>query len=118
MEKNKQTRQIGFSRRLHERLQNERPELAKKLDEKELLFIIESVFEEISVLLRSGVRVIFEGYLSFYTKAIKRKCSDLHTGEDWMTHKRRLRWKPSPRFKEMTEIEISEEEYLTETKKT
>lgn len=112
-----QVRQIGFARRLKERVDAEHPELSKKLDENEILILIELLFKEVAFLLRSGYRVIFEGFVSFYTKPIKRKCSNLHTGEDWMTYKRRLRWTPAPHMKAISEIEISEDEYKKETKK-
>lgn len=112
-----QVRQIGFARKLKERLDNEQPELSKKLNEAEILLLIELLFSEISTLLRTGYRVIFEGFVSFYTKPIKRKCTNLHTGENWMTYKRRLRWTPAPDMKKITEIEITEAEYKDETKK-
>lgn len=112
-----QIRQIGFARKLKERLDNEHPELAAKLDETELLLLIELFFKEISILLRLGYRVIFEGFVSFYTKPIKRKCTNLQTGEDWMTFKRRLRWIPQPNMKKLTEVEITESEYNQAMKK-
>jgi nucleoid DNA-binding protein len=112
-----QVRQIGFSRRLKERLDAQHPDISKKLDEAELLVIIELLFMEVAHLLKSGYRVIFEGFVSFYTRPIKRKCSNLHTGEDWMTYKRRLRWTPAPNMKAISEVEISEDEYMKETNK-
>jgi nucleoid DNA-binding protein len=118
MEKqNKQIRQAGFVREMKKALEEQQPELAAKLDEKDLLFLIELFFKQISVHLRSGLRVIFEGFASFYTKPIARKCTNLRTEEDWMTYKRRLRWSPLPDMKKATEIEITKEQYLEETKK-
>jgi nucleoid DNA-binding protein len=112
-----QVRQIGFARRLKERLDDQHPDLSKKLDETDLLVLFDLFFMEVAYLLRSGYRVIFEGFVSFYTKPIKRKCTNLHTGKDWMTYKRRLRWNPAPDMKVISEVEITEEQYLEETKK-
>lgn len=112
-----QIRQIGFARKLKEYLDTEQPELSKKLNEAEILLLIEAFFTVVSVLLRSGYRVIFEGFVSFYTKPIERKCSNLHTGKDWMTYKRRLRWTPAPNMKKIAEVEITKEQYLEQTKK-
>lgn len=113
----KQIRQAGFVKGMLKEIEQERPELAEKLDEKELLFLIELFFKQLSVHLRSGLRVIFEGFASFYTKPIARKCTNLRTDENWMSYKRRLRWLPLPDMKSATEIEITEEEYKAETKK-
>lgn len=118
MEKqNKQIRQAGFVKGMLKELQNENPELAEKLTEKELLSLIELFFKQLSVHLRSGLRVIFEGYASFFMKPIARKCTNLRTDDTWMTYKRRLRWSPLPDMKKATEIEITKEQYLAETKK-
>ena len=114
---NKQIRQAGFVREMKKVLEEQKPELAAKLDEKELLFLIELFFKQLSVHLRSGLRVIFEGYASFFMKPIARKCTNLRTDDTWMTYKRRLRWSPLPDMKKATEIEISKEEYLMETRK-
>ncbi|MGE7305833.1 hypothetical protein AAXE64_27165 [Priestia megaterium] len=124
---NKQIRQMGVARRIKQRLEGgqvknsqlsdkEIFELSEKLSDKEILLIINLLFHEISILLRLGFRVIFEGYASFYTKAIQRTHTDIRTNEQWITRKRRLRWKPAPDMKKVTEIDISEEEYLEEAK--
>lgn len=113
---------MGFVRALREQLRlNEAtnptlPKLSKKLTDTEMLLLIETAFDLLSHLLRAGFRVIFEGYFSFYTKAIKRQCKNLHTNDVWMTYMRRLRWKPAPDFKKATEVEITEAEYLKEVK--
>lgn len=112
----KQIRQAGFVKGMLKELKNEKPELADKLDEKDLLFLIELFFKQLSVHLRAGLRVIFEGYASFFMKPIARKCTNLQTDDSWMTYKRRLRWSPLPDMKKATEIEISKEQYLVETK--
>jgi nucleoid DNA-binding protein len=114
---NKQIRQAGFVKEMKKKLDIDNPDLANKLTEKDLLFIIELFFSQISVHLRAGLRVIFEGFASFYTKPIARKCTNLRTDETWMTYKRRLRWTPLPDMKKSTEIEITKEQYLIETKK-
>lgn len=118
MEKqNKQIRQAGFVRGMKKTLEEQNPELAVKLDEKDLLFLIDLFFNQLSIHLRSGLRVIFEGFASFYMNPIARKCTNLHTNDTWMTYKRRLRWSPLPNMKKATEIEITKEQYLEETQK-
>lgn len=113
MEKpNKQIRQAGFVKGMKQVLDEQNPKLSEKLDEKDLLYLIELFFTQLSVHLRSGLRVIFEGYASFFMKPIARKCTNLRTNDTWMTYKQRLRWSPLPNMKDMTEIEISKEEYL------
>lgn len=114
---NKQIRQTGFSKRLKERLDKEDPELGKLLSQESLTKILVLAFEELIVLLRDGYRVIFEGYFSFFTKPIKRKCFNLHTKEEWWTFKRRIRFKSMPDFKKKVEIDIPESEYLLEKDK-
>lgn len=113
----KQIRQAGFVREMIKTLQEEHPRLAAKLGEEDLLILIEVFFNQISLHLRAGLRVIFEGFASFYTKPIARKCTNLRTNETWMTYTRRMRWAPLPNMKKSTEVEITREEYLTELKK-
>ena len=117
MEKEKQIRQVGFARKLEQRLRTEHPALAEKISFVDIQTFIEVFFKELSAQLKTGVRVIFEQHASFYTKAIKRKCTNMQNQEQWMTYKRRLRWTPAPSMKQRTEIELQEEEYLEEINK-
>ena len=120
----KQIRKAGFARRLHERVGRERPELASKLTEEDHKVLIDLFFDELSSLLKSGFRVVFEGYASFFTKPIKRTCTNVRKIDDgivddadkWSTFKRRLRWKPLPKLKE-SEVDLTEEEYTELEKK-
>lgn len=107
----KSLRQTGFVKNWKERVESERPELADLSDE-DLLYLLNSHYEELSELMKLGYRVIFEGHLSYYTKPIKRKCTNMHTGEEWWSYKRRIRTKPMDLMKSRTEIDLTEEEYL------
>lgn len=115
--RSKQIRQAGFVKEMKKALETKKPELAEKLTEEDLWFLIELFFHQLSSLLRSGLRVIFEGYASFYTRPIARKCTNLQTDESWMTYCRRLRFTPMPKMKKSTEFDITKEEYLKETMK-
>lgn len=97
---------------MHKKLLEEHPEIAVKITEDELYKILKVSFALIGELLGKGYRVIFEGYFSFFTKPIKRKCTNLYTKENWWTYKRRIRVKPMDSIKKIAENDISEEEYL------
>jgi nucleoid DNA-binding protein len=112
----KSMRQVGFLKHWRNRIEKERPALASLSDE-DLLYLVDSKYEELSDLLKNGYRVTFEGHWSYYTKPIKRKCMNMNTGEEWWTFKRRLRTKPMEKMKGNTEIDITEEEYALENRK-
>ncbi|PGQ88192.1 hypothetical protein [Priestia megaterium] len=116
----KQIRNKGFSIAVRTKIEEKHPELLEKYKDGDIQKIVECALEVLSELLRSGYRIIFEGYFSFFTKPIKRKCSNLHTNETWWTYKRRIRVKPMDHLKEVSEVEITEEEYkqyIEETEK-
>lgn len=116
----KQIRNKGFSVAVRKKIEQEHPELLAKYTDGDFQKIIECALKVLSELLRDGYRVIFEGYFSYFTKPIKRKCSNLHTKETWWTYKRRIRVKPMDKLKELSEVEITEDEYkqfIEETQK-
>lgn len=100
-----------------ERLEETDSRLANKLSEDELITIFFTMFRLIGELIQKETRVIFEGYLAFFTNPVKRKCTNLHTNEVWWTYKHRIRMKPLDELKRLAETEISEEEYNRLTKK-
>lgn len=102
--KDEQIRLAGVIKRVKKRVDEERPDI--KVDEKALKYIITVFFEEVSSLLYAGKRVIVENFVSFYTKPIKRRCSDPRTGEVWMTYRRRMRWKPAKAMKNKVESDM------------
>lgn len=108
---NKQIRTRGFSNALHKKLQKEHPEIAAKIKPEEVFDLLESAFRLVGELLKDGYRVILEGYFSYFTKPIKRKCTNLHTNETWWTYKRRVRSTTLGQLKEVAEVDITEEEY-------
>lgn len=125
-------RQIGFVRRLQERLRTQSSQRRRSkeavsvaetasldridaLTDEDLNIIITEFWAELGLCLRLGIRVIFEGWISFFTKPIKRNCYDMTTGKRWIEFKRRVRTRPLDRFKEIAEVAISEEQYLLET---
>lgn len=108
---NKQIRTRGFSIALYKKLQKEHPEIAQKLKPEEVFEILEASFRLVGELLKDGYRVILEGYFSFFTKPIKRKCTNLHTKETWWTYKKRVRTTTLGKLKEEAEVDITVKEY-------
>lgn len=108
---NKQIRQVGFSKLVHKRLTEKNPELAEKIKYEDLIYILDIMFGILGELLRDGYRVIFEGHFSYFTHPVKRKCTNLHTNEEWWTFKRRVRTKPMDKLKGVAEVDMTEEEY-------
>lgn len=117
MKSSKQIRQQGISKNVKKRLEKEHPQLAKKLSSHELLIIMEAYLVEIIGSLKSGYRVIFVGFGSFFTRPVKRQCSNPKTKEQWMTYKRRIRFSPSPSLRVKAETDMTEKEYMQDTKK-
>lgn len=116
----KQIRNKGFSVAVRERLKKEHPDIIDRYKDGDIQKIVDCALKVLSELIRDGYRVIFEGYFSYFTKPIKRKCSNLHTKETWWTYKRRIRVKPMDHIKEISEVEITEDEYnkfIEETQK-
>ena len=88
------------------------PELSNKITEDEIISIFNTGFRIMGELLYKGVRVIFEGYFSFYTNPVKRKHSHIATKDTWFTYKNRVRMKTALKFKKISESSLSEEEFL------
>ena len=110
----KQVRNAGFFAAVYNQLQKENPNLANKLAIDDISIITDTSMRVIAGFLKSGHRVILEGYFSFFTKPIKRKCSNLQNNsadETWWTFKRRIRIKPMRDLKKMVEVDITEKEY-------
>jgi predicted DCC family thiol-disulfide oxidoreductase YuxK len=122
-------KQKGFVRRLEERLEvrDSQRRIPRKnisgaeqsslnriasLSEDDLDVIISEMWAELGVCLESNIRVSFEGWISFFTKPVKRRCYNMYTGDRWVEFKRRIRSNSLDRFKEQAEVTISEEEYL------
>lgn len=84
------------------------------LNVEDLDIIITEFWEELGSCLRIGMHVAFEGWLTFFTRPIKRNCYDMHTTNRWIEFKRRIRTNSLDRFKEKAEVSISEELYLSE----
>jgi predicted DCC family thiol-disulfide oxidoreductase YuxK len=121
-------KQKGFVRRLQKRLvvralQRRGPRknvsLAEEgslnrisvLTDEDLDIIISEVWAELGACLRANIRVSFEGWISFFTKPIKRNCYNMIDGSRWVEFKRRIRSNSLDRFKEQAEVTISEEGY-------
>lgn len=83
--------------------------LALTLDD--LDFILSEMWEELSQLLRDGKRVIFEGWASFFTRPVKRKCYNMSTVKNWWTYRCRIRMTPLAHFRRQAETDISIEKY-------
>lgn len=113
---NKQVRQTAFVRGLHKQLPEDNPRL-RSLTENDLHYLIKLIFVEIATHLREGHRVIFEGLISFFTKPVKRKCTNMHTGNTWYTLKRRFRTQPLDVMKAIAEVDVTEDEYELAKKK-
>lgn len=107
-----QIRNAGFAKAVHKQMEKMNPDLAAKTSETDIHQILDIMLEVLAVLMRDGYRVIFEGFFSYFTKPIKRKCTNLHTNETWWTYKRRIRCKPMDHVKSIAETEITEEIYL------
>ena len=110
----KQIRNKGFYNAIQNKLNEESPDLAARLSLDDISVIMDTALRVMAELLKDGYRVIIEGYLSFFTKPIKRKCTNLQnkdTEETWYTLKRRIRIKPMDKFKKQVETELTTEEY-------
>jgi hypothetical protein len=111
-------RQKGFSRKLNQRLKKRHPkhEHLSRLTDNDVDDFIQEFWIEIADLLHQDFRVFFEGRISFFRKAIKRRCFNMKTKEEWFSYKMRVRTNILEHFRDEAEMDISEIEYL-DTKK-
>lgn len=81
------------------------------LTAEDLDFILSEMWKELARQLRDNKRVIFEGWASYFTRPVKRKCYNMTKNSNWWTFMRRIRMTPLKDFRDQAEVEISEEEY-------
>jgi len=109
----KNLRQKGFSKKLNERLKKRKlpnPTLSQ-LTDNDVDDLIQEFWIEIACLLKQDIRVFFEGRISFFRKAVKRRCFNMQTKEEWFSHKMRVRSNVLDHFRSEAETEITPEEY-------
>lgn len=107
----RQIRHKAFAKEMHSQLQKSNNSRLKELTESDIQKFISLFWEVMAMYLYDGHRVIFEGWASFYTNPVKRKCHEVgHRGYKW-SFKRRLRFRPLDNFRESAEVEMTEEEY-------
>ena len=110
--KQKMIRQKGFSKRLAARLKNSDNEKLKKLKAKDIDEFIDAFWSELAVAVKEGIHISFEGWMSFFTKPVKRACRNTHTDETWITYKRRVRTKALDRLRSEAETDLDEQEFI------
>jgi hypothetical protein len=116
----KQIKQQSFADKLQVRLQESSNKNLQKLSNKDIQKFISLFWEVLATCLYDGYRVIFDGWISFYTNPVKRKCYDTgRIGNKW-SFKYRVRSKPLNAFRNHAERELTEESYqeLIDAKKT
>jgi hypothetical protein len=82
------------------------------LTDVDLDIIVSKLWAELGACLKDNIRVSFEGWISFFTKPIKRQCYNMHDHTRWVEFKRRIRSNSLDLFKGHAEVTISEQEYL------
>lgn len=93
----------------HNKESNERLD---KLHSEDLDRIIDLFWEELSSQLKKGVRVIFDGWISIFTKPVKRSTYDSKIDNTRKTvYAHRVRFKPLELFRKKAETVIDKEEY-------
>lgn len=115
----KNVRQKGFSKHLNQKLKKrfaKHPYLNKLTDDDVDDFISE-MWIELANLLHKDIRVFFEGRISFFRKAIKRRCFNMQTKEEWFSYKMRIRTNILEHFRNEAETDISILEYEEKKKK-
>lgn len=103
-------RQKGFSKRLHDSLKENKNNKLSSLSEDDIDQFITEFWKTLAICLHKGIYVSFEGWISFFTKPIQRRCHDPHTTESWMTFKRRVRTKVLETFRNESEIDLTRDE--------
>lgn len=118
----KQLRQKDFVIRLEDRLIESGNKKLQKLQREDLEDLIWLFFDELTLCLHKGYRVIFDGWISFYTNPVKRKCYDTSSNDagvssgdrraSRLSYKHRVRFNPLKNFRQQAETELTEAEYL------
>ena len=104
VKKGQMLKQRGFVRHWHKQLQ---PSL-QHITEEQLDLLVTSFWETLTTQLSEDQRIIFEHWITFYTKPVKRKCFNIHTKEEWITHKKRVRTNVLDRFRERSESDLND----------
>lgn len=79
------------------------------LTEQQLNALLALFWNELTDQLSKGNRVIFEHWITFYTKPVRRKCFNIYTKEEWISHKNRVRTNILDRFRERAETELEQQ---------
>lgn len=102
-------KQRGFVRKWMKGLKTpETPLAVQKLSEDELDYVLNQFWNDLTDELSKGHRVIFEHWITFYTKPVRRKCFNIYTKEEWITHKNRVRTNILDHFRAKSETDIDE----------
>lgn len=115
----KQIKQQTFAKELNRHLQKSKNPTLKDLSVEDTQEFVSLFWEVLAEYLFDGHRVIFDGWISFFTNPVKRKCYDVgHTGYKW-SYKHRIRFRPLDKFKGLAERDLTESDYqaLDSTKK-
>jgi hypothetical protein len=117
--KEKKLRQKGFSKKLNQRLRKRfvKNERLNQLTDNDVDDFIQEFWIELADLLKQDFRVFFEGRISFFRKAIKRRCFNMQTKKEWFSYKMRVRSNVLEHFRDDAESEITIEEYYQLTNK-
>ncbi len=109
----KNLRQRGFSKKLNERLRKRyaKNDRLSTLTDDDVDDFIQEFWLEIAYQLKQNVRVFFEGRISFFRRAIKRRCFNMQTKEEWYSYKMRVRTNILEHFRSEAETTITPEEY-------
>lgn len=120
-----QIKQQEFSERIVSRLSDSSNERLKELRDEDFHEFFEVFWQELARSLFEGHRVIFDGWVSFFTNPVKRKCYDAPTADSlagvtprpqsW-SFKRRVRFKPLSEFRRTAEVPLTEAAYLAAKK--
>lgn len=113
----RQIRTRTFFNELQKNLENSDNERLKRLSSDDLIELFDQLVDLLGHFLSRGFIVIFKNHFSFFTNPVKRQCyTDGKKGYRW-SFARRVRFRPAPAFRRISEIEITEEEYLQNKKK-
>ena len=107
----KMIRQKRFSKKMKQILQQTNNESLQKLSEEDIDQFIDNFWHQISIHLHSGIQIVFEGWATFYTKAVARRCRNVKENSSWMSYKMRDRWRPLSRLRSESERELTIDEY-------
>lgn len=87
-----------------------------RLTDNEVDDFISEFWIELADLLHKDMRIFFEGRMSFFKKAVKRRCVNMKTKEEWFSYKKRVRTNVLDHFRNEAETDISILEYEQQKK--